>query len=259
MMKNKYITAIIMLMISILIVSGCGKEKRNENEVVLGLDDTFVPMGFKDDKGKFVGFDIDLAKEVFKRENMKVTFQPIDWSMKETELISGNIDTIWNGYSITDQRKKKVNFSKAYLSNRQVIITLANSSIQSKTDLKGEIVGIQEGSSSLEAVNKEKNLVDSFKDGKPVLYENNNQALMDLEAKRVDAVVADETLARYYMNKRGENKYNVLEDNFGEEDYGIGVRKDDKELLNKINKQIDEMKKDGTYDKIYQKWFGTMK
>jgi len=142
-MKNKYITAIILLMISILIVSGCGKEKRNANEVVLGLDDTFVPMGFKDDQGKFVGFDIDLAKEVFKRENMKVTFQPIDWSMKETELISGNIDTIWNGYSITDERKKKVNFSKAYLSNRQVIITLANSSIQSKSDLKNQIVGIQ--------------------------------------------------------------------------------------------------------------------
>ncbi|GGI17583.1 amino acid ABC transporter substrate-binding protein [Gottfriedia solisilvae] len=258
-MKNKYITAIILLMISILIVSGCGKEKRNANEVVLGLDDTFVPMGFKDDQGKFVGFDIDLAKEVFKRENMKVTFQPIDWSMKETELISGNIDTIWNGYSITDERKKKVNFSKAYLSNRQVIITLANSSIQSKSDLKNQIVGIQEGSSSLEAVNKEKDLVDSFKDGKPVLYENNNQALMDLEAKRVDAVVADETLARYYMNKRGESKYKILEDNFGEEDYGIGVRKDDKELLNKINKQIDAMKKDGTYDKIYQKWFGTLK
>lgn len=258
-MKNKYITAIIMLMISILIVSGCGKEKRNENEVVLGLDDTFVPMGFKDDKGNFVGFDIDLAKEVFKRENMKVTFQPIDWSMKETELISGNIDTIWNGYSITEDRKKKVKFSNAYLKNRQVIITLANSSIKTKQDLKGKNVGIQEGSSSLEAVNKEKSLVDSFKGGKPVLYENNNQALMDLEAKRVDAVVADETLARYYMNKRGQNKYQILEDNFGEEEYGIGVRKDDKELVNKINKQIDAMKKDGTYDKIYQKWFGTLK
>lgn len=258
-MNKKFITTIIICMISILIVSGCGKEKRNKNEVVLGLDDTFVPMGFKDDNGIFVGFDIDLAKEVFKRENMKVTFQPIDWSMKETELNSGNIDMIWNGYSITDDRKKKVNFSKAYLKNRQVIIILADSKIQSKRDLKGKNVGIQEGSSSLDAVNKDESLVKSFNDGQPVLFENNNQALMDLEAKRVDAVVADETLARYYMNKRGEDKYKVLEENFGEEEYGIGVRKNDTELLNKIEKQIEAMKKDGTYDKIYQKWFGTLK
>ena len=258
-MNKKFMTALIMCMISILIVSGCGKEKRNANEVVVGLDDTFVPMGFKDENGKIVGFDIDLAKEVFKREKIKVTFQPIDWSMKETELKSGNIDTIWNGYSITDERKKKVDFSKPYLKNRQVIITLANSSIQSKADLKGKNVGIQEGSSSLDAVNKEKSLVNSFNGGKPVLYENNNQALMDLESKRVDVVVADETLARYYMNKRGQDKYNILADNFGEEEYGIGVRKDDDALLEKINKQIDAMKKDGTYDKIYKKWFGSLK
>ncbi|XRG77875.1 amino acid ABC transporter substrate-binding protein [Rossellomorea sp. GAMAL-10_SWC] len=258
-MNKKLMSAMIICMISILVVTGCGKEKRNANEVVVGLDDTFVPMGFKDDKGKIVGFDIDLAKEVFKRENMKVTFQPIDWSMKETELKSGNIDAIWNGYSITDERKKKVNFSDAYLKNRQVIITLANSKIKTKSDLKGKNVGIQEGSSSLDAVNKDKNLVTSFNGSKPVLYENNNQALMDLESKRVDVVVADETLARYYMNKRGQNKYKILEDNFGEEEYGIGVRKDDADLLKKINKEISAMKKDGTYDKIYKKWFGTLK
>jgi len=258
-MNKKFMTALIMCMISILIVSGCGKEKRNKNEVVIGLDDTFVPMGFKDDKGNFVGFDIDLAKEVFKREKIKVTFQPIDWSMKETELISGNIDAIWNGYSITKDRQKKVDFTKPYLKNRQVIITLANSKIKSKNDLKEKNVGIQDGSSSLDAVNKEKSLVTSFNGKKPVLYENNNQALMDLESKRVDAVVADETLAKYYMNKRGQSKYKILNDNFGEEEYGIGVRKDDNALQNKINKQIDSMKQDGTYDKIYQKWFGTLK
>jgi len=258
-MNKKLMSAMIICMISILVVTGCGKEKRNANEVVVGLDDTFVPMGFKDDKGKVVGFDIDLAKEVFKRENMKVTFQPIDWSMKETELKSGNIDAIWNGYSITDERKKKVNFSDAYLKNRQVIITLSNSKIKTKSDLKGKNVGIQEGSSSLDAVNKDKNLVKSFNGSKPVLYENNNQALMDLESKRVDVVVADETLAKYYMNKRGQNKYKILEDNFGEEEYGIGVRKDDADLLKKINKEISAMKNDGTYDKIYKKWFGTLK
>lgn len=258
-MTKKIFTLMITLIVSVSIFAACGKEKKNANEVVIGLDDTFVPMGFKDDNGKIVGFDVDLAKEVFKREGMKVKFQPIDWAMKETELKSGNIDAIWNGYSITDERKKKVSFTNPYLKNRQVIITLANSSIQSKEDLKGKAVGVQDGSSSLDAVNKEKSLVDSFKDGKPVLYENNNEALMDLEAKRIDVVVADETLARYYTNKRGQNKYKILSDNFGEEEYGIGVRKGDKTLLDKINKEIDAMKKEGAYDKIYTKWFGTLK
>jgi polar amino acid transport system substrate-binding protein len=258
-MKRKLFTAIITCMISILVISGCSTNKKNKNEVVVGLDDTFVPMGFKDNSGKLVGFDIDLAKEVFKREGMKVKFQPIDWSMKESELRSGNIDAIWNGYSINDQRKKQVNFTNPYLANRQVIITLASSPIKTKGDLKGKSVGIQNGSSSLDAVNKDKNLVKSFSGGKPFLYENNNEALMDLEAKRIDAVVADETLARYYINKRGESKYKILQDNFGKEEYGVGVRKDDNQLRGKINKEIDAMKKDGTYNKIYMKWFGTLK
>ena len=258
-MKRKLITAIFTCMISMLVISGCSTNKKNKNEVVVGLDDTFVPMGFKDSSGKLVGFDIDLAKEVFKREGMKVTFQSIDWSMKESELRAGNIDAIWNGYSINKQRKKQVNFTNPYLANRQVIITLASSPIKTKNDLKGKNVGVQNGSSSLDAVNKDKSLVNSFSNGKPVLYENNNEALMDLEAKRIDAVVADETLARYYINKRGESKYRILQDNFGEEEYGVGVRKDDNQLKNKINKEIDAIKKDGTYNKIYKKWFGTLK
>jgi len=258
-MKRKFFTAIIMCMISMLVISGCSTNKKDKNQVVVGLDDTFVPMGFKDSNGKLVGFDIDLAKEVFKRAGMKVTFQPIDWAMKESELRAGNIDAIWNGYSINANRKKQVNFTKPYLANRQVIITLANSPIKTKSDLKGKSVGVQNGSSSLDAVNKDKNLVTSFSGGKPVLYDNNNEALMDLESKRIDAVVADETLARYYINKRGESKYKILQDNFGEEEYGVGVRKDDNQLRNKINKEIDAMKKDGTYDKIYKKWFGTLK
>jgi len=258
-MKRKLITAIFTCMISMLVISGCSTNKKNKNEVVVGLDDTFVPMGFKDSSGKLVGFDIDLAKEVFKREGMKVTFQSIDWSMKESELRAGNIDAIWNGYSINKQRKKQVNFTNPYLANRQVIITLASSPIKTKNDLKGKNVGVQNGSSSLDAVNKDKSLVNSFSNGKPVLYENNNEALMDLEAKRIDAVVADETLARYYINKRGESKYKILQDNFGEEEYGVGVRKDDNQLKDKINKEIDAIKKDGTYNKIYKKWFGTLK
>ncbi len=257
-MRKSILSAALICFAVLFIISGCSnnQEMGSRDTVIVGLDDTFVPMGFRNDDGDLVGFDIDLAKALFERAGLDVEFQPIDWAMKETELNAGNIDAIWNGYSITEERKQKVNFSDVYLENRQVIITLAGSGIETKADLAGMRVGLQEGSSSLDAVNNEPEVVATFANGEPVLYENNNQALMDLEAGRIDAVVADEILARYYMDQRGEEKYVILEDDFGAEDYGIGVRKDDDELLNIINTQLAEMKADGTFDEIYEEWFG---
>lgn len=239
--------------------AGCSnraKDAMSKEKLVLGFDDTFVPMGYKDDKGEIVGFDIDLAKEVSKRIGKEITFQSIDWSMKESELNSGNIDLIWNGYSITKEREDKVSFTRPYLDNRQVIITLAESKINSKADLKGMKVGAQNESSAVDAINMEPELLKSFEGGKVYTFETNNEALMDLEAKRIDAVVADEVLARYYINKKGADKYKILKDDFGSEAYGVGIRKGDSALLDKLNKAFDDMKKDGTAKKISEKWFG---
>lgn len=239
--------------------AGCASKTKDvmaKDKLVLGFDDTFVPMGFKDDKGEVTGFDIDIAKEVSKKIGKEIAFQPIDWSMKESELNSGKIDFIWNGYTITKEREEKVSFTRPYLDNRQVIITLADSKINSKTDLKGVKVGAQNQSSAVDAINKEADLLKSFKDGKVYTFETNNDALMDLEAKRIDAVVADEILVRYYISKKGKEKYKVLRDDFGSETYGVGVRKSDKALLDKLNKAFDDMKNDGTAKKISEKWFG---
>ncbi|MDF2893035.1 MAG: ABC-type transporter, periplasmic subunit family 3 [Clostridia bacterium] len=268
-MKNKFrilITLIATFILAAFILSGCSAKSANSKDgyseikdkgfIVVGLDDTFAPMGFRDEKGEVVGFDVDLAKEVFKRNNLEVKFQPIDWSMKETELNTGNIDAIWNGYTITDERKEKVAFTNPYLENRQVIITLANSSIKSKKDLKDKIVAAQNESSSVDAMNKEPEVVSSLKNGEIIVLDTNNEAFMDLEAGRIDAVVADEILARYYISQRGVEKYAVLEDDFGKEEYGIGIRKTDKELLAAIEKALDEMRKDGTAAEISKKWFG---
>lgn len=242
-----------------LSIAGCNNKSQDamdKETLIIGFDDTFVPMGFKDNNGEIVGFDIDLAKEVSKRIGKQVTFQPIDWSMKESELNSGKIDLIWNGYSITKERKEKVNFTNPYLENRQVIITLVNSKINSKVDLKGMNVGAQNQSSAVDAINKEEELLKTFKDGKVYTFETNNEALMDLEAKRIDAVVADEILARYYINKKGEGKYKILNDDFGDESYGVGIRKGDEELLEKLNEAFEDIKKDGTAKKVSDKWFG---
>lgn len=232
-----------------------GKSALDKDEIVVGLDDTFVPMGFKNESGDIVGFDVDLANSVGKKLNKKIKFQPIDWSMKETELDNGNIDLIWNGYSITDERKQKVEFSKPYLNNTQVIVTLADSNIKTKSDLKGKKVGAQNGSTAVDAVEKEADLMKSFNGGKLVTFEDNNAALMDLEAKRLDAIVVDEILARYYMKARGQEKYKILTENFGSEQYGVGIKKGDTKFVDAFNKALNEVIADGTAGEISKKWF----
>jgi len=228
---------------------------KEKGQVIMGLDDTFAPMGFRDENNEIVGFDVDLAKEVFKRNNLELILQPIDWTMKEAELNSGNIDMIWNGYTITAERMEKVAFSKPYLKNRQIIITLADSDINSKADLEGKKVAAQAGSTAVDAMYTEPDIVAAFDGGEPILFDTNNEAFMDLEAGRSDAVVADEILARYYIKQRGPEKYKILDEDFGEEEYGIGFRKQDKKLLEMVESTLDEMRKDGTFDAIYDKWF----
>jgi len=221
----------------------------------MGLDDTFAPMGFRDADGNLTGFDVEMAAEVASRIGLEVKMQPIDWSMKETELNAGNIDVIWNGYTITEARKEKVNFSTPYLNNKQIIVTLADSTVTSKNDLADMTVAVQKESSAYDAVMADSEFVTTIKDSEPIQFDTNNEAFMDLEAGRTDAIVVDEVLARYYMKLRGAENYKVLEDNFGEEEYGIGVRKSDVILLEKINAALEEMKADGTYDEISAKWF----
>lgn len=262
LLKKLTITAIIATLgISLVACGGNtstktgGKSTLDKDELIVGLDDTFVPMGFKNESGDIVGFDVDLANAVAKKLNKKVKFQSIDWSMKETELDNGNIDLIWNGYSITDERKGKVEFSKAYLNNTQVVVTLADSNIKSKSDLKGKKVGAQTGSTAVDAVEKEKDLMKSFDGGKLVTFEDNNAALMDLEAKRLDAIVVDEILARYYMKARGIEKYKILTENFGSEQYGVGIKKGDTKFVEAFNKALGEVIADKTAGEISKKWF----
>lgn len=223
---------------------------------IVGLDDAFAPMGFRDQAGEIVGFDVDLAKAFGEKMGKEIKFQPIDWTMKEVELGSGNIDFIWNGYTITEDRQTKVSFSNPYLNNKQVIVTLADSDIKTKADLAGKNVGAQSLSSAVTAMEKEAELYQSFKGGKAITFADNNQALMDLEAGRIDAVVADEILVKYYITLKGAEKYTVLEEDFGDEEYGVGIRKDDQRMVNAFNAAYEELKAEGKLAEISQSWFG---
>ena len=221
---------------------------------VMGMDDTFAPMGFRDEKGNIVGFDVDLAQKAAEEMGIKIECQPIDWTVKESELESGNVDLLWNGFSITPERQKKVLFSDPYMDNRQIIITLKDSPVNSKADLAGKRVTVQGESSALEAVMKDDAFVKALAEP-PVEYATNNECFKDIEAKRCDAIVVDEVLARYYMKQNGEENYKVLKDNFGEEQFAVGMRKDDVALQEALNKALKTLKDNGTYDEIYSKYF----
>lgn len=231
------------------------KKEKSLDTIVIGLDDTFVPLGFRDNKGTLVGFDIDLAKEALKSIGYKVIFQPIDWTMKEAELNSHNIDMIWNGYTKTEKREKQVSFSNGYLKNKQVIVVLKDSSINTKKDLKEKVVAVQNGSSSQEVLRENKALTNTFKNQSPILFDTNNEAFMDLEEKRSDALVCDEILAKYYISKKGNNKFKILKEDLGDEIYSVGLRKEDKALKNQLNKALKSLKDNGILKKISYKWF----
>lgn len=251
-----------LLLVSAAVLAACGKKDEPAPvaaaavvpaKIVVGLDDNFPPMGFRDDKNELVGFDIDMAREATKRMGAEVEFKAIDWGSKEAELNGKRVDVLWNGLTITEERRKNIGFTDPYMENHQIIIVTKDAPVQTKADLAGRVVGAQEGSSAVDAIKKEADVVASFKDLKT--FGDNITALMDLGTGRLDAVVVDEVVGRYYVGKRPE-EFRVLEEHFGTEEYGVGVRKDDTALLAKLNESLNAMKQDGTAATVSTKWFG---
>lgn len=219
--------------------------------MIVGLDDTFAPMGFRDNNGNLVGFDVDLAKEVGSRLGIEVRFQPIDWDAKVLELNAGTIDMIWNGLTITESRLEEMAFSNPYIANTQMVMIKAGSDISVINDLAGLKLGVQISSAAEDAVNANA-IVDDL--GELVKFDTYNTALLELQNGTVDAVVIDEIMGRYIMSQN-EGVYEALVENFGEEEYGIGFRLESSALRDSINAILNEMIEDGTAAEISIKWF----
>lgn len=224
---------------------------------VVGLDATFAPMGFTDEKGDIVGFDIDLAKAVAEKLGVQVEFKPIDWDAKEMELSSKNIDVIWNGFSITPERAEKVLFTDPYLSTGQVIVVKKDSPIKTKADLAGKKITLQDGSTSETALKKDEALYNSIGDENITRFKENTQVLMELDTGRVDAAVIDEIFVRYYLAKENMlDKFVVLEEQLDPEDYGVGGRLGDESFINAVSDAIKACKDEGKTAEISKTWFG---
>ncbi|GMA69353.1 amino acid ABC transporter substrate-binding protein [Leuconostoc litchii] len=231
---------------------------KKEKLITIGLDDTFVPMGFRDKSGNLVGFDVDLATAVFKSLGIKVKWQPIDWSMKETELNTGNIDAIWNGYTITSDRKKQVAFSKPYHKATQVLVTLKKNNINKFSDMKDKVLGDQTASSGDQTFEQYPKVLKQYvKNQKVIGYDTFDKAFNDLNAGRIDGLLIDEDYARYYVaHQSNPSDYTVTVGDFPVNDNAVGFRKTDKQLRRAVNKQLAIFQKDGRLDKYSAKWFG---
>lgn len=255
---KKIFALCMMLVLAVTALAGCGSnsaQKEEAKKIVVGLDDSFPPMGFKDEKNEIVGFDIDLAKEVAKRLGREVEFKAIDWNSKEAELKSGRVDILWNGLDITDKRKENMLFSEPYMDNRQIVFVAKNGkvAVASEADLAGKTIGTQSGGTTEEYFENKPELKASMKEVK--YYPDYINAFMDLENGRLDAVVGDEIIGRYYISKHPD-EIQAIDTVIGTvSQFGIAFRKDDQKLRDEVQKVFDEMKADGTVAKISEKWF----
>lgn len=261
-MKRLLTLLLVSLMAFTLAAAGAAESKGDtsfddvvaKGTFILGLDDSFPPMGFRDENNEIVGFDIDTAREVASRMGVELVTQPIDWNSKEQELATGNIDCIWNGFTVTPEREKVMIFSEPYLRNAQVVVVRADSPYNTLADLAGKSIGVQAGSSAQEAIDDTEGFKESLKE--VVEFKENLTALMDLEIGGVDGVVMDLVVANYSIQTSGKD-FRVLDETLTEEEYAIGFRKNDVALRDKVNSELEAMAADGTLAEISADWFGT--
>ncbi|MDD4563980.1 MAG: amino acid ABC transporter substrate-binding protein [Eubacteriales bacterium] len=268
MFKKVSMFLVLVLIMSIFAV-GCGTEPaddetppadvdtsltdiQDKGTIIVGIDDQFPPMGFVGDDGELTGFDVELSKLVAEKLGVEAVIQPIEWAAKEMELNSGNVDVIWNGYTITADRNEQVEFTKPYLNNEQVLVVAKDSTYQTKADLEGKVVGAQAESSGLAALKADPELADTVADIPE--YDDYLIALMDLGTSRLDAVAIDKILIGYTMSKNPDD-YRVLDVSLTDEYYGIGCAKGAVALREAIDKALDELYEDGSIEDLSIEWF----
>lgn len=260
-MKKAIIFFLSAIMVSSLLV-GCGSKStstqsanslervKKEGKIKIGLDDSYPPMEFRDEKNNLVGFDIDFANAIGKKLGVEVEFTTTEWKGILLALQSGKFDAIISGLSITEKRKESIAFSEPYVMGGLVIaVKKGNNSIKKLEDLKGKVLACQMGSTGHKAAQTMKEL----KEVKA--YDKITEAFNELSIGRIDAVIMDAQVGGYYLAKN-PGKFQVLEEKVSEGPMGIGFKKEDKELKEEVQKAVNELKEDGTMSKLSVKWFG---
>ena len=217
----------------------------------VGFDQEFPPMGYVGDDGEYTGFDLEVAEEVAKRLGMEFVPQPVDWAAKDMELESGNIDCIWNGFTMTG-REDDYTWTEAYMANQQVFVVTAESGIKTLADLAGKVVEVQAESSAEAALKDDPDLTGTF--GTLQTTPDYNTAFMDLQMGAVDAIAMDEVVARFQIEQR-QVDFIVLDETLAAENYAVGFKKGNDALKDQVQAQLEALAADGTLAKISEKWF----
>ena len=260
MNKKIYIILLVAVITFIAAVIGITALNKNEekddraNTLVVGLDDSFPPYGYRDENNEIVGIDIDLAKAVAQKLGMNVKFQPISWASKEQEIESGNIDCIWNGFAYNEERAKIMTLSKKYLKGEMYFMLKNGSTIKSQDELVGKKIGVQSG--SVQEADLEKS--ELGKQVEIVPYADFLTACMDLEVGGVDAVYSSSIYGNYIIESKNKDYITIPS-------YGISTasgsviafKLGNIELKEKVEGALEELEQEGKLEEISLKWFGT--
>ena len=218
---------------------------------VVGFNSQFPPFGYQDDNGNYTGFDLELAQEVAKRNNWTFKAQPIiDWNTKKFELDSREVDCIWSEFTING-RENDYTWTEPYFNNTKLVVVRGDSDIETIDDLNGTTLEVQQGSSILNTIAKNETLNKTFSSINEV--DGYNTAFMDLESGACDVIISDSGLGRYMVSERFTNA-KILNQSLSNEVYGVAFEKGDEGLRNQVQDTLNEMYKDGTVDKIAQKY-----
>lgn len=267
-MKKKLAMMLVLAMTAVTVLAGCGskeseektetkeettfEEKKEGDTFTVGFDQDFPPMGFVGDDGEYTGFDLELAQEVCNRMGWEYVPQPIAWDSKDATLNFGEIDCIWNGFTING-REDDYTWTDAYLNNKQVFVVRADSGIETEADLAGKVVDVQTDSSAQVALEDNPELIGTFANLEVI--PDYNTGFMNLESGAVDAVAMDIVVAGYQIESRSAD-FKILDYEIAAEEYGVGFAKGNEVLRDQVQKVLEEMAEDGTMAEISKKWFG---
>ncbi|PEZ07598.1 L-cystine-binding protein TcyA [Bacillus sp. AFS018417] len=261
---KKLLSFFVLALLVVGVVAGCGKQTKDtaqepskdaldqikkSGELVIGTEGTYPPFTFHDESGKLTGFDVEIAEEVAKRLGVKPVFKETQWDSLFAGLDAKRFDMIANEVGIRADREKKYDFSKPYVSSSAVLVIPKDKDKPAKfEDIKG-LKAAQSLTSNFTDIAK--------KNGAEIVgVEGFNQAVELLNSGRVDLTINDRLSVLNYLKTKPDAKVKIVDTEKEASQSGLMFRKGSDKLVAEVNKALDDMKKDGTYDKISKKWFG---
>lgn len=243
-LKKRWITAVMVAFFAMT----CGIAQAAELRV--GVDTAFVPFEFKGKDGKYTGFDVDLWDAIAKRIGVEYKLVPMDFNGLIPGLTTGNLDVVLAAIFIKSSREKAIDFSHPYFrAGLKVMVQADNEDIKSPADLKGKVVAVKTGTATVDYVK-------TLGVKKMVQFPNIDQAYLEVATGGADAAMHDTPNVLYYIKTAGQGKVKAVGPDVKAAFYGIGFQQGS-ELRDKANVALLEMQEDGTYDKLYMKWFGS--